>query len=146
MSSTLNRRERRPDDQDMAEKATVADKGITATGRAIAQRRRHPRVNVKGGVRLVADTCDGLVTVTGRVVDLSISGCAMRVFTQLEPDREARIELTIDGERVWVPGHIVWIRIRDGAWTVGVKFDRLVPEKQSLVTRLVAERRAHRLY
>lgn len=130
----------------MAEKARVADKGVTATGRAVFQRRRHPRVNVKGGVRLVADTSDGIVTVTGRLLDLSISGCAMRVFTQLESEREARLELTVDGERVWVPGHIVWMKIREGAWIVGVRFDHLVPQKQSLITRLVAERRTHRLY
>jgi c-di-GMP-binding flagellar brake protein YcgR len=146
MSSTLNRVARGPDDGDMAEQAIVANSGVTATGRAVSQRRRHPRVNVKGGVRLVADTSHGIVTVSGRVVDLSVSGCAMRVFTRLEPEREARLELTVDGERVWVPGHIVWIRVREGAWMVGVKFDQLVPKKQSLITRLVAERRSHRLY
>jgi hypothetical protein len=104
------------------------------------QRRRHSRVNVKGRVRLVADTPEGVVTLTGRLVDLSISGCAIRVYAPLTPEREARLELEVGGERVWVPGQIVWTRIRERAWVVGVKFERLVPEKRSLIMRLVAER------
>jgi len=41
-----------------------------------------------------------------------------------------------------VPGHIVWTRTRtrERAWIAGVRFDRLVPEKQSLLIRLVADR------
>ena len=105
------------------------------------QRRRHPRVSVNGKVRLVADTPDGLVTIAGNVIDLSVSGCAIRVHTSLEPQREARLELELDGERVWLPGQIVWTRTRDRAWIVGVAFERLVPEKQRLLVRLVAERR-----
>jgi hypothetical protein len=108
--------------------------------RRMFQRRGHPRVNVKGRVRLVADTADGVVTLTGRIIDLSVSGCAIRVYAPLTPNREARLELEVGRERVWVPGQIVWIRIRERAWVVGVKFERLVPEKQSLIMRLVAER------
>jgi c-di-GMP-binding flagellar brake protein YcgR len=130
----------------MAEKAALVQPAITATGRAVFQRRRHARVTVKGGVRLVADTSGGIVTLTGRIVDLSITGCAIRVYAPLESEREARLELTLDGERVWVPGQIVWTRIRDNAWMVGVHFDHMTAEKQSLITRLVAERRAARSY
>ena len=46
-------------------------------------------------------------------------------------------------DRVWVPGQIVWTRTRDRAWVVGVQFERLVPEKQALLIRLVAERNRH---
>ena len=55
--------------------------------------------------------------------------------------KKARIELEVAGRRVWVPGHIVWTRTRERAWIAGVRFDRLVPEKQSLLVQLVAERR-----
>ena len=106
------------------------------------QKRRHPRVAVSGKVRLVADTPDGLVTLSGQLVDLSVTGCAIRVYAPLEPRGEARLELTVDGRQVWVPGHIVWThtRTRERAWIAGVRFDRLVPEKQSLLIRLVADR------
>jgi c-di-GMP-binding flagellar brake protein YcgR len=106
------------------------------------QKRRHPRVAVNGKVRLVADTPDGLVTLSGQLVDLSVSGCAIRVYAPLEPRGEARLELAVDGRQVWVPGHVVWTRtrIRERAWIAGVRFDRLVPEKQSLLIRLVADR------
>ncbi len=104
------------------------------------QARVQPRVAVNGKVRLVADTPDGLVTLSGELVDLSVSGCAIRVYAPLEPRGEARLELTVDGRRVWVSGHVVWTRVRQRAWIAGVRFDRLVPEKQSLLIRVVADR------
>jgi hypothetical protein len=109
----------------------------------LQQRRRHPRVAVAGKVRLVADTPDGLVTLTGNVIDLSVTGCAIRVHARLEPRGEARLELDVHGRRVWLPGHIVWTRTRERAWIAGVRFDRLVPEKQALLLKLVAERRTN---
>ncbi len=131
----LNRMLSTPDDIGMAEAALAKPEG------SMLQRRRHPRVSVNGKVRLVADTPDGLVTLTGTVIDLSVSGCAIRVHASLDAQREARLELELDGERVWVPGQIVWTRTRDRAWIVGVEFERLVPAKQRLLVRLVAERR-----
>jgi hypothetical protein len=104
------------------------------------QARVQPRVAVNGKVRLVADTPDGLVTLSGELVDLSVSGCAIRVYAPLEPRGEARLELTVDGRQVWVSGHVVWTRVRQRAWIAGVRFDRLVPEKQSLLIRVVADR------
>jgi hypothetical protein len=122
----------------MAEHLTTT---IGGTRGEVQQRRRHARVPVAGKVRLVADTPEGLVTLTGNVIDLSVSGCAIRVHARLEPRGEARLELDVDGRRVWVPGHIVWTRTRERAWIAGVRFDRLVPDKQALLTKLVAERR-----
>jgi hypothetical protein len=116
---------------------------IGADSRALQQRRRHGRVAVAGKVRLVADTPEGLVTLTGTVIDLSVSGCAIRVHARLEPRGGARLELDVHGRRVWLPGHIVWTRTRERAWIAGVRFDRLVPEKQALLMKLVAERRTH---
>jgi c-di-GMP-binding flagellar brake protein YcgR len=137
--TALNRASAPPDAHDMAEQARDGTGAVTV-GRAFQQRRRHPRVAVAGRVRLVADTSQGLVTLSGNVIDLSVSGCAIRVYTRLEAQHEARLELALDGERVWVPGQIMWTRTHDRAWTVGVRFDRLVPDKQSLIMRLVAER------
>lgn len=122
-------------------KGSASGTGDTnAVGRAFQQRRRHARVTVKGTTRLIADTPDGMVTLSGSVIDLSISGCAIKVHARLEPDYEARLELSLDGERVWVPGHIVWTRTREHGWMVGLRFDRLVPAKADLIRRLVAER------
>jgi c-di-GMP-binding flagellar brake protein YcgR len=120
--------------------AVVDAEDVTPGSGRVYQRRRHARVTVKGSVRLVADTSAGVVTLNGTIIDLSVSGCAIRVYGRLEPQREARLELQVGGDRVWVPGQIVWTRTRDRSWVVGVKFERLVPDKQSLITRLVAER------
>jgi PilZ domain len=107
------------------------------------QARVQPRVAVNGKVRLVADTPEGLVTLSGELVDLSVSGCAIRVYAPLEPRGEARLELTVDGRQVWVSGHVVWTRVRQRAWIAGIRFDRLVPEKQSLLIRVVADRQRY---
>jgi c-di-GMP-binding flagellar brake protein YcgR len=126
----------RPSDiRSMAERASARGDG------SLHQRRRHARVAVAGKVRLVADSSQGLVILAGTVIDLSISDCAIRVQSRLEPQCEARLELEVDGKRVWLPGHIVRTRTRDKAWIVGIRFDHLVPEKQSHVTRVVARRR-----
>lgn len=122
----------------MAEEAARTD-----IPREAAQGRVRPRVAVNGKVRLVADTPEGLVTLSGDLVDLSASGCAIRVHAPLEPRGEARLELTVDGRQVWVSGHVVWTRVRQRAWIAGVRFDRLVPEKQSLLIRVVADRQRY---
>jgi c-di-GMP-binding flagellar brake protein YcgR len=127
----------------MAEQASGRTAVVTTVGRGVRQRRRHPRVAVAGKIRMVADTSQGLVTLSGTVTDLSISGCALIVYTRLEPHHEARIELALDGERLWVPGEIRWTRKREQGWLVGVEFDGLIPAKQSLITRLVAGRRRY---
>ena len=126
----------------MAEQASL-QAPPSGAARTMQQRRRHPRVSVSGKVRLVADTGQGIVTLSGNVVDLSVSGCAIRVYAPLEAHKEARLELHVDGQRVWVPGRIMWTRTRERSWIVGVQFDKMVPEKQSLIVRLVAERRRH---
>jgi len=124
----------------MARKSATEDE-VMSSNRALGlQRRRHPRVQVTGTTRLVADTPQGMVTLRGNVVDLSVSGCAIRVHAPLEKDHEARLEIAVDGEPVWLPGRIMWTRTRDQAWLVGVQFEKLVPHKQSLLIRLVAER------
>jgi c-di-GMP-binding flagellar brake protein YcgR len=125
----------------MAEQASLVRAPQGSATRTMQQRRRHPRVSVTGQVRLVADTGNGIVTLSGNVVDLSVGGCAIRVYASLEANKEARLELQVGGERVWVPGRIMWTRARERSWIVGVQFDGLVPEKQSLLVRLVAERR-----
>src|SRR5437868_4581617 len=80
------------------------------TRRAFLQRRRHPRVSVAGKVRLLADTEHGLITLAGTVVDLSVGGCAIRVHNPLDVGREARLELELDGDSIWVPGRVMWKR------------------------------------
>jgi len=108
---------------------------------SVHRRRRHPRVAVAGRVRLVADSSAGLRILAGNVIDMSVSGCAIRVHSSLEPKCEARLELEVDGQRVWLPGRIIWTRTRDKAWIVGIRFDQLVPDKQSHVMHVVARRR-----
>jgi c-di-GMP-binding flagellar brake protein YcgR len=114
---------------------------VIDTPQARMQPRRHPRVSVSGKVRVVADTREGLVTLAGSLIDVSVTGCAIRVHARLVPSGAARVELDVDGQRVWLPGHIVWTRTRERAWIAGVRFDRVVPEKQTLLARFVARRR-----
>jgi hypothetical protein len=103
-------------------------------------RRRHPRVSVAGNVLVVSDMPEGIVTVTGTLVDASVSGCAIRVYARLDAHREVRIRLDRQGEQVWVPGRIIWTRTRERCWIAGVRFERLTPEKQAFLLRLLAPR------
>ncbi len=80
--------------------AEQPDATTSATQRSMRQRRRHTRVAVSGKVRLVADSPNGLVTLAGSIIDLSLSGCAIKVFAPLTPAVEARLELTLDGRRI----------------------------------------------
>jgi c-di-GMP-binding flagellar brake protein YcgR len=141
--SLPNRLGPRPEGSENQDMAVVDAEDVTPGSARVYQRRRHARVTVNGSVRLVADTSSGIVTLKGTIIDLSVSGCAIRIYGRLEPNKEARLELQVGGDRVWVPGQVVWTRTRDRAWTVGIRFERLVPEKQSLITRLVAERSRH---
>src|SRR5207244_13225253 len=67
--TALNWGRGRPDAHDMAEQARGRTGVATTVGRTVQQRRRHPRVAVAGKIRMVADTSQGLVTLSGTVTD-----------------------------------------------------------------------------
>jgi hypothetical protein len=104
-------------------------------------RRKHERIRVAGGVRLMADTSDGLRMLAGQLVDLSEGGCAILSQTRIEERVAARIQVEVDGVEIWLPVVTRWARCDPRGWTIGCSFDRPVDEKQRAIRALVWERR-----
>ena len=93
-------------------------------------RRAHERFRLGGLARLVFDHPAGLVTATGRLVDLSEGGCQLRFHAHVAANLAARVRIDVAGETFWLPVLTRWVRRDAGEWTVGCAFDRPTPEKQ----------------
>jgi PilZ domain-containing protein len=93
-----------------------------------------------GKVRLILETRNGLQALSGYVLDLSASGCALRLHAQVEPNLAGRIQISIGDREIWLPIVTRWARQDSRGWTVGAEFDRPTTEKQELVRRLVWQR------
>jgi hypothetical protein len=104
-------------------------------------RRKYERIRVYGGVRLMADTSDGLRTVAGHLVDLSEGGCAIFSQTRIEERVAGRVQVEVGGLQLWLPVVTCWVRPDGRGWTIGCSFDRPTDEKQRAIRALVWERR-----
>ena len=101
------------------------------------RRRRHERVPIAGEVRLLIDSSSGLLTVGGRIVDISEGGCALQLYTRLDDGATGRVEVMIGATTVWLPIVIRWTRSDSRSWFVGAEFDRPTPEKRIVIRRLI---------
>ena len=106
-----------------------------------ACRRQHERFRLGGIARLLVDHPAGLITATGRLVDLSEGGCQLRFFRHVDLHLAARVRLEIAGENVWMPVLTRWVRRDAEGWTVGCTFDRPTAEKEQAI-RAILETRA----
>jgi c-di-GMP-binding flagellar brake protein YcgR len=104
------------------------------------EQRKHDRIRTASGVRLMADTADGLRTVSGQLVDLSEGGCAILTQTRLEPHAAGRVQIEIDGVQIWLPVVTRSVCGQGTGWRIGCAFDRPTTEKQRAVRALVWER------
>jgi len=105
-----------------------------------ANRRRHARAALTSKVQLLLETRNGLTTVIGYVVDISVSGCALHLQSRIEPHLPGRVRLPLGGQDVWLPIVTRWARPDARGWSVGAEFDRPTREKQDLVRRFVSQR------
>jgi PilZ domain len=103
-------------------------------------RRRHERARFTSKVVLLLETRDGLATVSGYVLDVSESGCALLFQNRVEPHLVGRVRLPLGGQDVWIPIVTRWARAQAQGWMVGAEFDRPTREKQDLVRRFVSQR------
>ena len=107
-----------------------------------ANRRRHVRVPFTGRVNLMLETGNGLATLGGYIIDISVSGCALRLYAPAPAHVAGRVQVSIGGRDVWLPIVTRWARSDTRGWTVGAEFDRPTPEKQELIARFVRQRLA----
>ncbi len=103
-------------------------------------RRRHVRVPFTGRVNLMLETGSGLATLCGYIIDISVSGCALRLYSPVHAHVAGRVQVSIGGRDVWLPIVTKWARSGTRGWTVGAEFDRPTAEKQELLRRFVRQR------
>ena len=77
-------------------------------------RRAHERFRLGGLARLVFDHPAGLVTATGRLVDLSEGGCQLRFHAHVAANLAARVRIDVAGETFWLPVLTRWVRRERG--------------------------------
>ncbi len=86
------------------------------------------------------ETTHGLASMRGFITNISIGGCALRVYASVEPYRPGRVKVRIDGSEVWLPIITRWVRRDVRGWSVGAAFDGLTQDKEALVARVVRQR------
>ncbi len=102
--------------------------------------RRQERVPLRGTLRLLVKGRGGLLVGSGEILDLSSTGCAIRVRNRaIEPGLTGRIDVASAGESLSLPIVIRWARAKSDAWIVGCAFDDLTAENQRAVHALLRE-------
>lgn len=101
--------------------------------------RRPDRFRLGGTARLWVDASSGPVTALGRVVDLSLDGCRVRVQRRIDVHVAGRVGLDVAGTLVWIPVLTRWVQPDADGWIVGCEFDRPTSQKQDLVRDLLEE-------
>src|SRR5436853_6711078 len=81
-------------------------------------RRRHVRVPFTASARLMLDTPGGLVTLSGSLLDISMSGCALHLNARVDAQLAGRVRLSIEGREVWFPITTRWVRSESRGWRV----------------------------
>jgi len=104
------------------------------------RRRQYERVPFNGQVRLMLETHAGLVTLAGNIIDISLGGCAVRVYQPVQAHCAGRVQLELGKQGIWLPIVTRWARRDPRGWTIGMEFDRPTEEKLSAVARLIDHR------
>jgi len=104
-------------------------------------RRRQERIPIKGTLRLLVKSSSGFLVGRGEIVDLSASGCAMRVDNRaLEAGLSGRLEVSIEGVSLSLPIVTRWVSAELDGLIVGSVFDNLTAENHREVRALLRER------
>jgi PilZ domain-containing protein len=105
------------------------------------EQRLHERIRIGGSVRLLIDTATGPAIRVGQIVDLSESGCGVRVYKPVEAGACGQIEIDVGGRTLTMPVVVRWARDDVHSWKVGCLFYRPVDAKRALVRALLQRRR-----
>jgi hypothetical protein len=79
-------------------------------------------------------------TLLGYVLEISVSGCALRLHARIDANLAGRVQLLISGQDVWLPIVARWARQDLCGRAVGAEFDRPTREKRELVRRFICSR------
>ena len=118
---------------------------VMIQGRSSGQRRAHVRIPLCTPRRLTAEEDGRITQLTGHVLDLSISGCAARVYAVLEPGMSVRLAFEIDGEPMLIRGQIVWSKAKSGGWLIGIRFEGVRALQAQALQAYIAQQQGRRL-
>ena len=104
-------------------------------------RRRQQRIPIEGRLRLLVKGENGFLVGSGEIIDLSASGCAIRVNNRtIHAGLSGRIDVAIEGRSLSLPITTRWIRAEQHVWVVGCVFGNLTPDDHRDVQTLLRER------
>ncbi|HEX5096611.1 MAG TPA: PilZ domain-containing protein [Acidimicrobiia bacterium] len=119
--------------------------GVMIQGRSSGQRRAHVRVPVCTPMRLTAEENGRVTQLTGHVLDVSITGCAARVYAVLEPDMVVRLAFEMDGEPMQIRGRIMWSKTKGGGRLIGIRFEGVRTQQAVALQNYIAQQQGRRL-
>ena len=104
-------------------------------------RRHQKRVPMEGTLRLLVKGENGFLVGSGEIIDLSASGCAIRVNNRtIHAGLSGRIDVAIEARSLSLPITTRWIRPGQHGWVVGCVFGDLTRDDHREVQTLVRER------
>ena len=90
--------------------------------------------------RLFVDEPSGRATFATEVLEVSVLGCVLRVYSPLDTGRAARLGIEVRNATLWVPMLIRSVRRTAHGWTITCVFDRPSPADQRSIYALMAWR------
>ena len=120
------------------------DVGSTPPGLdRVGRRQNYERVVLRAPIRVVYDSPAGVRRLTGELIGITETGCAVRAYAQLETDLAGRLEIDVaGGGALWLPIVTRWTQPNGHGWTLGLDFDRPTTEKREAIRTLL---RRHQL-
>ena len=103
------------------------------------------RIAVCTRVQIIAEDNGRVSRLEGHILDVSAGGCAVRVHAHLERGLALRLQLEVGGVALRVPGRVMWSKIREGAYIVGVCFENLGHEQEAALRTYVAQQQRRRI-
>lgn len=88
--------------------------------------------------RLVVCEPSGRATLAAEVLEVSVVGCELRVYSPLEKNRAARLGIEVRNATLWAPVVFRSVRRTAHGWTVSCAFDRPSPTDQRSIYALMA--------
>ncbi len=107
----------------------------------IFAQRRHERVPFTAGVTLMLETGGSWHRYSGYMLDISLGGCALRVYSRVSADVRGRLRIEIGNTAMSLSVITRWAKAESRGWMLGTEFDRPSREQQVAIRQLVERAR-----
>jgi hypothetical protein len=104
---------------------------------AVVRHTRYERTPLRAPVRVIYDSASGLHSLTGQLVGLTETGCALHLYVAFDTAVAALMLIDLDAGALGLPIVTRWRQpVREG-WRLGADFDGLTPEKRAKLRRII---------